>query len=61
MFRTRNQSGKYKYREPIGDVVELVELLGLTVLSTPREEGNNGGKVQDTVGATAWYNDLGAF
>ncbi len=45
----------------IGDVVELVELLGLTILSTPGEEANNGGKFQDTVGATAWCNDSGAF
>ena len=34
----------------IGDVVELVELLCLAILSTPREGGKNGGKIQDTVG-----------
>ena len=34
----------------IGDVVELVELLCPAILSTPREGGKNGGKIQDTVG-----------
>ena len=36
--------------ESIGDVVELVELLCQAILSTPREGGKNGGKIQDTVG-----------
>ena len=34
----------------IGDVVELVELFCLAILSTPREGGKNGGRIQDTVG-----------
>ena len=34
----------------IGDVVELVELVCPAILSTPREGGKNGGKIQDTVG-----------
>ena len=37
-------------RGSIGDVVELVELLCLAILLTPREVGKNGGKIQDTVG-----------
>ena len=34
----------------IGDVVELVELLCLAILLTPREGGKNRGKILDTVG-----------
>ena len=45
----------------IGDIVELVELLCLAILSTPREGGRDGGKIQDTVGGTAWCNDSDAF
>ena len=34
----------------IGDVVELVELLCRAILSTLGEGGENGGKIQDSVG-----------
>ena len=44
----------------IGDVVELVELLCLAILSTPREGGKNGGKILENRGETAWCNDSDA-
>ena len=45
-----NSTGDVVELASIGDVVELVELLCLAILSTPREGGKNGGRIQDTVG-----------